>query len=371
MGSVLLTLPLIFSYTGEWDDIRTPKIVAMFLFAAFVGANLVCIHISLSLGVALFGAALSAAYSGFSPLYQFNFLGCVVAAITVSYLAVNLNKQKIKTVLLFMIAAAIINAAMAYAQMAGFELVFHYIRPENAKFPVGFMGQQTLLGPFLSASIIASLFLEQYVIAIFLLFPCVATNSSFTFAGLGVGVTFWVFCRGWRKTAILVALCGAAFVARLFFRHADYELVNDNGRFENWGYIFWEAMKRPWIGHGFGTYEAYAEGKASGYENGIFPHVNLERFGIYRQAHNDYLELFFNMGLSGLTLAAWMLIDFVRAVIRNVNNMYVMAAAGILIVFLIDALGNFPFRLVPHGLVALVAWVIVCTYRGGNRDSYT
>lgn len=349
-----MVLPFLFE-PGLHDEIRVPKVKAIIFFGGCLGAYFIFRYIRRSLGVGFFGCVFSAVFSGLGPQYQLNVLAVVSSSICLSYLVTEINNKEISRILGFMTLAGVASAIMGYLQIAGHDPIFFYLPGTNARLPVGFLGQQTLYGPFMVTCLLAALFRRNYYAAIFMLFPIYATEGSFAYAALGVGITVWTFSEVNKFVGSALVAIGFFAVSYLYFFHPHTELLNSSGRFEAWSFILTEAVKMPWFGHGLGTFQAYIFK--------IQPKSFYDLHGMYLQAHNDFIELFFDCGIFGLLIALGLLVDFSIQAWRHRENRFIMAGVAIFCSLLVDSLGNFPFRLSPQGLIALFALVWVVTYK--------
>lgn len=355
-------LPFLYS-NGYDDSIRTPKLVLFVALAGLIGAYLCSRRFSLSLGANFGLCVVSGCYSGLGASFQLANLAFLSAGLVSCYLIANLESSDIKRILICLIIAGIGNAAMGYMQMMDRDPIFFYEPGVLRALPSGFLGQQTLVGVFLSSAVVAALFCRWYIAAIFILPVVVGTQSSFSYLALGAGFFIWILYQFGRRAAIFMFLGGLAFVGSGLLCRQDWtlvckpewELFNPGMRFENWYYIFWYAMKAPFLGTGFGTY-------AGLYQN-IQPQELANLTGRYDKAHNDLLQHFLETGVVGLSLFLWLFVDVCRRVWENRGNPMIVGCFAILITYLANSLGNFPFRLVPQGVIALWAAVIVMTYK--------
>jgi len=106
----------------------------------------------------------------------------------------------------------------------------------------------------------------------------------------------------------------------------------------------------PLLGSGLGTYAFHtltyqAEFFSMGNNRDIYPH------GMAVQAHNEYLQLWSELGIIGLALFLWIIFAYYRNVfinIRNINEKQqatVISLTGGITAVLIDAIFGFPLQL--------------------------
>lgn len=330
-------------------------------YSYFIGSR-----VRLSLGVGLFWVSWSAVYSGLAVQYQ---LATLAVAVFISFSAFLVEKPRhteIKFFLSCLTIGGILNALMAYLQVFGldntvlsyFGVTVVYV-PGLLKIPpTGFLGQQTLYGIFAASAMISGLFLERwwgYFAALLILPTVVLSESSFVYLSSVCGALCFVYFYFPRRVfaALLVGL--SLFSAYFLMKNPNSYYLDSQGRFEIWRNIANETMKKPMNGFGFGTYTAFI--------NRFQPENSMRDNGVFLQAHSDYVERFFETGIIGCLVILYMIFDFLKCAYKFRKNRYIMGLSAITIMYLVDAVGSFPFRLVPQGLVALWAWVMIVTYK--------
>lgn len=370
-GGGIFLLPLV-CFPGFLDEFRTPKLIFLALLSTVVAALFVARTTRLSLGLSLGFCGFSAAFSGLAAPFQLNNLFFLGINLVFAYLVVNPSNDEIDRVFLGLTCAGWVSAFFAYLQVFHLDPgllvgmshpLFYYKVNEESWLPLGLLGQQTLFGPFLTSVLMITLFTRRYISAAVFLPLIFLTQSSFVYLGLGAGLFIFGLYRFHARRMLpllgLVLLGALVMYFRYWYLDSMQVLLNDNGRFAIWREVLKKALTQPWFGHGFGTYPAYApmfQDKQS-----------IEDHGLFIQAHNDYLERFFEQGLLGMVFVFWLLCDFFKSVVRERFEPRIMCLCSVLCVYLADAGGNFPFRVVPQGTIALFAWVMVTTYR---KDSY-
>lgn len=153
------------------------------------------------------------------------------------------------------------------------------------------------------------------------------------FAGTGAAIVVWLWPR-YRATAFCVALAGIALCATQLGTQTVAE------RFEIWRDTI---AGLTWMGRGLGSYfVAYPE------------HASLKDMLVDRpaHAHNDFLELLFELGPLGLGLFVALLLACLRA--PRLTERAVLAT------FIVEACFAFPLHFPVTGFVAALAAGHLC-----------
>lgn len=398
-GGIVFLSPFLF-FPGFQDEIRTPKLLFFVVAISLYGAYLAAKNLRPSLGLAFAFCSVSAVVSGFSQNYQLPALFFTGVALFSSVLVRRLNEFEIDRILAALMWAGLGNAALAYMQKCGYDPIFIYRKGLDPTIPIGFLGQQTILGAFMVSAFAASLFRKtgpKYWASILIGVPILLTESSFVLASFLTVLLVWVYAvsgaRNFLWATGVVLWIGAGALAMNQDLRAKF--LEDNGRFEMWRNIAKASMKRPLLGHGFGTFmfetkksemkarlvydevrkiksdPAYAE---TGWKivhantDAVQSPHSIRMHGLYLQAHNDFLERFYECGIVGLFLIGYLLYDFAKMLFRYRDRRVVLGMGAILLGTLVNALGSFPFRLAPMGFLALWAFVIVTTFRMEPRN---
>ena len=130
-----------------------------------------------------------------------------------------------------------------------------------------------------------------------------------------------------------------------------------SGRTVVWGEAFEKAKEAPFLGHGLGSWRMWATevNRVTKSQRATF------------QAHNEALQMFFELGLIGLGIACWwglMLAFGVWQDVREWRPAHIMWA-GVLIVAIVNSVGSPTFHLPTQATVALFAAARV---EGGERS---
>lgn len=353
VGLAVLALPL-FTEPGLADAARTPKIKALLLIGGFAASVWVGSYIRLSLGAALCGFVSLVVVHGMGSFQSYQLL-FFVATVALASLCTNASERSLNIILDCLAFSGVLCSLYAYMQMSGIDPVYFYYKWADGTKPSAFIGQHTLYGSLAATSVTAALFRRRYVMALISAPTVFATDSSFAIASLSVGILAWVWIsQGW-QTATTLALIFAGILAFIFIGLDKKHYFDSTGRLPAWKTAIEKSKESPIIGYGPGMFKHF------------YPTVqdkaHKKMHGFYRQAHNDYVQLVYEYGAVGVLCVILMLGDFFRQAWRKKNITSVAALSSILMVFLVNALGSFPFHLVPHGVIALIAWVAVTTHK--------
>lgn len=176
------------------------------------------------------------------------------------------------------------------------------------------------------------------------------------------------------KTKLSIAVISISGLAVMgLFVLFLYNLKPDsaNGRFLIWKISAGMIEKNPVFGIGYDRYGAeynnyqadyFEKGKGSNYEKQIAGNVN--------RAHNEYLEVLFELGIIGLLLLLAMIINIFRKnnyiVNDETNNSFIILTKGSLISVLVFALTSFPLHILPTTINFFFLLAIVSNYQKKN-----
>lgn len=261
--------------------------------------------------------------------------------------------------------------------------------------PSGFFGLPAFLGNYIGAVLPICMSLTWALVP-FVLVGLFFSKSSFSIVAALVGFMFLMFFKGrkWFIASLVISslLCGVYIV--------KYDMPS--GQFERrikaWGQIENKAWDKQFFGHGLGSLkdnllieikptdnfffgndmdvlkktlvvETYKNDKIdlSRYINNEFEKHSItqidhemERHGmgleIWSEAHNEYLQLFFELGLIGLFLILGFIYDLLRRAFKYGSKDTAPLVASFLAILVIS-FGHFPFHLARTAgpLIVLIA----------------
>ncbi|MBU2051422.1 MAG: O-antigen ligase family protein [Gammaproteobacteria bacterium] len=225
--------------------------------------------------------------------------------VTLSSLIYNAKEKEI----LFNIMAwvGLIMSIYVFLQFFGIDQFYSITgKHEAMRTPCGFvggtLGHPTVVSSFIGMIIPIALFLKKYWFASIMILAVLATKSNVAIGAMIASLVFLYALKD-QKTAVLVAITSFIFIllaiSAYIYIPQFRPFIGDSGRFGVWQNILKDVnspiaegakQRYPYTGLGIGSFKYIFHVKHSGV---IIP---------FFQAHNEYLEILFTMGIAGLGL---------------------------------------------------------------------
>lgn len=361
LGAIFVIAPFVFSAFGH-DSVRVIKLKSVVLFGAAYFSFWLFKRIGLGLASFFLVSAFSNIYIGFGLNQAYNMV-FITFAFFLCGASGNLSKIQLRHVLIAISVSGVLCSFYGYLQMTGIDPIIRYKQGSSPLLPGALFGQHTLFGPWAVACFLASIHLRWWIIALFILPPIFATGSALTLLAL-VGSCFIYGSKFVHPkvtiAGVIVVLIGLAIGLSLLSGKDKY--FSGNGRYEVWQGTLEMAKEKPLLGHGMGTFR-YLFHKHKQSKDSLGLH------GRFLQAHNEYLEVFFELGIIGLFSLLLVLYDFIKGLVRK-KDMETWAFASIAVGFALNSIGNFPFQVMPQALLALFS-IMVVTRKVDNEHEQT
>lgn len=375
-GAGLILLPFIFEVNTP-EQIRLPKAKFLFVMAALYFA----VHLGRKVNPALaiaYGYCVFSAYFS-ETIFPFEELLIFTAAISTSYWVKSPSDKELKYAFNLLEFAGLVCALYGLLQINGLDPIQSYQSWADIR-PVALFGQQTLYGPFAVSAFAVSLFQRHGLRSAFLLVPIALIDSSFTFLSLGAVLAIWAYANLAKRYFLLGIAC--SLVVSLSFlsmpKQAQGDRLNDKGRFVLWGQTVELALRKPIFGHGLGSFRVIYpvfQDKGLRAANGIDESKlspEAKKFiaksemiraesGLFYSPHNEYLQVFFELGTVGLFLLAFLFAALHISFFTCLKTTETWILFAVFWVFAANSIGNFTPHLVPQGLLLLWAYVAMTT----------
>lgn len=352
--ALLMVVPFLFTSWVQYEPIRAAKIIGVGVFAsvsvfAFARDVLPLPYIAL---VSYF--LLNAVITGLGQVQIWG-IYCIATALLVALPWYRASEHFYRNTLRILATAGFVMSIYAIAQMLNYDPVF--IRAVKGEvIPVGFLGQQTILGPFLVCCALAALSIGQRLVAILIAVPIIFCDSSFTFLALGVGLTILL----WEKLLAyweMVAIGAATAASGALYLHPS--LLTVNGRFQLWAEIF-NAMSTS---HTFQLLFGYGGASFFSLFHKVQSKSLFDLAGYFLEAHNDLIQQLFETGVVGVAILLICLGDLSIRAFKQRGNATVLAFAAITFSMIANSMGNFILRLEPFGVMLIIGMLCILTMR--------
>jgi O-antigen ligase len=283
--------------------------------------------------------------------------------------------------------ATIVVASVVHCAFAGLNRfgIFPFFAMSEFRFieqriPVGLLGNDTLLAPFLVVAVAVllgwlSLFKRRWQrLAVLMLlamnlYVIAVTWSTMGFISLAAVVMAYALFYWGISVAIVAALLAvaAAVLAQYFNRDDNANLFDASGRFAVWKDAWALHLKSPWIGFGIGSWPTLAANLEAQRHEIAERACNcvLSKNRLWAQAHNEPLQMLVEIGGVGMSFVAAFCLKVAGCAWRVCRYrdpdkaIYFAAAAGLSA----NCLGNFTLHVVPHGPLLAYCLYKICEPR--------
>ena len=235
------------------------------------------------------------------PMYYFIVFGLMIFSVS----SIEFTYVRIQSLLRWMSWCGFVMACYTILQYFKLDQIFQTCTDGTYGHMAGFIGNPTHVSPYIAMIIPICLYLRRRIMTVVMVVAVCLTTSSVAIIAMGVSILcYFVFqTKKLRRNILLIVLgmcvLGAVWTylpTELAIKVKDTGIISDNQRFLYWGQALndlripqLEGSKQifPLTGMGLGTYKYLFH----------FQHQNS-----FFQAHNEYVELTYNLGLIGLGL---------------------------------------------------------------------
>ncbi|NUM88450.1 MAG: O-antigen ligase family protein [Bdellovibrionales bacterium] len=230
--------------------------------------------------------------------------------------------------------------------------VFRHDVPFLHRLPTGFMGQHTLHAAFLAVCASFHLAGRRWWPLAAALGTMFLAKSTMAALGFLAALGFWVWLHPhWRRRAAAGGTLALGTAGAWLWWHGGF--LQDSGRLEVWRKTAELAWEKPLLGHGFHSFQE------------IFPRVYLSSTNHYwQQAHNEILQVFFELGAVGVLLLSLILAELWDSLSSFPRRQDALSSpalpwALVTVCLMVNSLGSFPWHMPPLAMLGTVGFFVV------------
>jgi O-antigen ligase len=290
----------------------------------------------------------------FSTVPYISFNAYIVFSLGLLMYALCVNGCNYKTISKVVQAVFWVQCILLIAQLCGRDTLLNFDRQEQVF--LGTVMQYMRCGSLLAILAPFLLVSNRWYILPVLVLVILSESSSFALA-IFAGVFVYVALKAKKKKVVFAAILGISALSAgyLWYDWGSVETAFSCGRFPVWGQILRTGMERFWFGWGMGTFST------------MFPIV-LGETNPFQQAHNSFLQLFWETGIAGFAVFGLYISGLVVRLLRRGKRAIYLAGLACIGTNMVFA---FPERMIPT-CVLMVAYLAMCERSlrdGGEQDT--
>lgn len=223
-------------------------------------------------------------------------------AITVS--GYSFKYMEIDTVLTTMVYC---GSFMAFYMVMQFFFMDQFFKPLDSFIPgrghvSGFIGNPTLVAPFVAMLVPISVYLKKYIYAFFMAVAVIMTDSQVGYISMFLTMVIYMGLKNIKYAIGATAIIVMGIAGVVYDLNSNSPRLNDNQRFFMWKQIVKDIKSPiaegtdaayPLTGRGIGSFKYVFHQEHPGTE---------EKPNRFMQAHNDFLEFAYGAGILGLAI---------------------------------------------------------------------
>ncbi len=217
----------------------------------------------------------------------------------------------------------------------------------------GFLGQATVVAPFIAMTVPLALYLKKYIWVIVMVLAICFTVSKVGMVSVGAGLMFYLFfsTRKYYKaiaTVLILVLIVPVVIGLFAFGGMDKVVAycehQSSGRVGAWVDI-WQSFSEGYNGKKF-TITGMGAGSFRQWFSVLYNNK-------WWQAHCDPLEALINFGIAGMCLLLLAIRKFCWKVFKNKNELIVAFTASAFTIVL-SSFGTFSLQIAPNIIYLLI-----------------
>ena len=309
------------------------------LIAGFLGFYTLFIKTNVFVKIIAIGSFINCFFSS-APYISFT---AYISIISCCYFYILCSKvEHWKPIFKGLLVVLLLNVFLIFMQAIGKDALLSF--GLHRTILTGTMGQNMQMG---SLSVILTAFLVSFSPLIFALpfLIGICANSIWSLFCAGIGAFSYLLTKS-KKVALIVFLVAISIFSVLTVKQGKLGNLSDNGRLGVWKKTIALANQKPLTGWGAGTYQY------------LFPTLGGMKTMPWKTAHNDFLQVLFELGYPGLlvmiALFGWLFFSLLR--IKEY-----LCLAGLVMVAA-DMQVHFPMRILQI-VPIIILFMAYCNYR--------
>jgi len=231
------------------------------------------------------------------------------------------TKKEIRKIFNVISICGFITASYVIIQRIGADQFFYSTAPDTGPY-AGFIGNPTLTAHYIAMTIPFTFYMKRWYFLPFIAIALIIADSLVAGGGLLGGVAFLLASN--MKRVMVIGSIALAFGLIILFLYPQHIQGREHERFDRWKQVVKDIKKPSFItGRGLGSFSYFFQAENPGEGN------KPNRF---KQAHNDYLEWFYGVGLVGFILSILAFFKFIKGcILSRIQEVRIMLSSLVMI----------------------------------------
>lgn len=323
----------------------------------------------------------------------FNVMLNIITGLIVYFLTLQLEREDTILIVKTVIWICVLNITYIALQHGGYDFIYQIRGPGgtilyNTVDSVGLLGLKAVVGMWMGLGTIAMMMINPLLSVLFLI-PIYMSKSSGVIFGLTAAIMFYLYYANikWFKVIIPIALIlGTVYVVKV-----DNPMGMMNTRPPMWKMAIKDTiygfkvneqeqsplLRNPFTGFGLDSFRAgpikyfmtsrthktirlvslggsqlkTIDGMPIHTEGHRIIYNNDESLDYWDNPHNEFVQLFFEMGLIGVLLFGFIVFEMVKRFRRSIKTKALLVVTSLIIMLFGSGISQFPFHLARIGVM--------------------
>ena len=220
-----------------------------------------------------------------------------------------------------------LTAAYVIVQRIGADQFFYSTYSDTGKY-AGFIGNPTLTAHYIAMTIPFTFYTKKWYFLPFMVASLIICDSLVAGAGLICGIAYLLATNIQR--ALIIGGIAITCVIAIVVLYPNHIKGREHERFDRWKQVVSDIKKPSFVtGRGIGSFQFFFRQQNPG---------EGDKVNRFKQAHNDYLEWFYGVGLIGFILSILAFFKFAKeAFFRPSNRTRVVLSSLVMLLIICTA----------------------------------